>query len=107
MENVSRLDKLAALNILRHAVSEGIVIPGAHFRQEMKNEAATLEDVYSVLRNGQIYDEPEFAIKFRDWRYKVEGYEPEGKWLCIVFSIEEVDSVFLITVFSIEHRRKR
>ena len=107
MRQAQRLAREEAGTILRHCLEEGEVIPGSHFRQELAAEGLGIEDAYGVLRHGRIYDEPEFAIKHGNWRYKVEGHEPDGQWLCIVFAIEEVDSVFLITVNSVNHRRKR
>jgi hypothetical protein len=36
----------------------------------------------------------------------MEGHEPGGKWLAIIFSFKAVDTTFLITVFSVESKKK-
>jgi hypothetical protein len=95
-----------ASDLLHHCLtSQGQVIPGLHFRQELEREGLTIPDAWAVLRNGKIYDPPEHDIKTREWKYKIEGPEPDGKWLAIVFSFKAIDTAFLITVFSVEARR--
>ena len=37
----------------------------------------------------------------------LEGHEPGGKWLCIVFSFKALDRAFLITCWTVEARRRR
>jgi hypothetical protein len=64
-------------------LEEGEVVPTKHFRAELANESVTFEDAWIVLRSGSIYDEPEQDIKTGDWKYRIEGYEPEGKWMAI------------------------
>ncbi len=57
-----------------------------------------------MLRHGHIYDASEKDIKTGEWKYRMEGPEPDGKWTVIVFSFKTVDIAFLITVFTAEHR---
>ena len=83
------------------------MIPGDHFQDELAKEGIEFVDVYPVLRTGRIYEEPEPDIRTGEWKYRIEGHEPGGGWLCIVFKFLEEDSTFLITVWSVEHRRKR
>jgi len=66
----------------------------------------TFEDAWTVLGRGQIYEPPEDDIKTGESKYRVEGHAPEGKWLVIVFSFKTVERVFLITVFSVESKRR-
>ena len=61
-------------------------------------------DVLMVMKRGGIYDEPEFHVRFQEWRYKVEGKETEGRWLKIVFSFIENDETLLITAFVVERQ---
>ncbi len=103
---VERLYRQEAEDLLRHCLEGGEVIPGRHFREELAKEGAVFEDAWVVLRTGRIYDEPEPDIKTGEWKYRVEGYEPGGKWLVIAFSFKTLDRTFLITVFSVESRRK-
>ena len=91
-----------ALDLLRHCLEEGKVIYGRHFREELANEGLSIEDAWSVLRHGQIFRPPEQDIKTREWKYRIEGREPAGTTLAVVFCFKEIDSVFLMTIFSIE-----
>ena len=91
-----------AQDMLRACLDEGgSVIPGQHFREELKNEGLTLPAAWHVLRRGVIFKPPEHDIKTGDWKYSVEGHEPDGKWLVIVFCFREVNRAYLITVFSV------
>jgi len=63
-------------------------------------------DAWAVLKSGRIYNPPEFHVGSQEWNYRVEGHEPGGKWLAIVFSFKAVDTTFLITVFSVESKKR-
>ena len=89
---------------MRHCLERGAVIPGKHFREELANEGINLQDAWIVLRYGHIYDPPEKDIKTAEWKYRLEGAEPGGRWIIIVFSFKAVDKAFLITVFSVKQR---
>jgi hypothetical protein len=73
---------------------------------ELAKENISLADAWWVLRRGRIFDAPEPDIKTGEWKYRIEGHEPGGKWMAIVFSFKTVERAFLITVFSIEARGK-
>ncbi len=92
--------------MLRRCLEDGEVILSRHFRDELSNEDCAIEDAWTVLRKGQIFDAPEIDVRSREWKYRIEGHEPGGKWLAIVFSFKTVDRAFLVTVFSIESRRR-
>lgn len=96
-----------ASDILRDCLSDGNVIPGKHFLDELKKEGLTIPDAWQVLRGGCIFNPPEPDIKSGEWKYTVEGYAPDGQWLAIVFSFKAVDTAYLITVFSIESKGRR
>ena len=89
---------------MRHCLERGAVIPGRHFREELANEGINLQDAWIVLRYGHIYDAPEKDIKTGEWKYRLEGPEPGGRWMVIVFCFKTVDNAFLITVFSVKQR---
>ena len=56
-------------------------------------------DAQFVLRKGIVYDEPEFDVRFQEWRYKVEGKPPESeRELKVVITFLELDEVLVITV---------
>ena len=71
-----------AVDLLHHCLEDGEVIFGRHFRDELSNERLSVEDAWVVLRSGTIYLPPEQDIKTGEWKWKVEGYEPEvNGWL--------------------------
>jgi hypothetical protein len=96
-----------ALQMLRACLgSGGTIIIGKHFRDELTNEGLIIPDAWHVLRNGIIFNPAEHDVKTGDWKYRVEGHVPDGKWIAIVFCFKGIDRVFLITVFSVEAKRR-
>lgn len=95
-----------AQDLLRHCLESGEIIPGKHFRDELEKEAVSMVDAWAVLKTGRIYNPPEFHAGCQEWNYRIEGHEPGGKWLGIVFSFKAIDRTFLVTVFSVESKRK-
>jgi hypothetical protein len=85
-------------------LAEGDVVLTTHFRQELAAEALSIEDAWAVMQSGTVYEPPEQDIRSGEWKWKVEGYEPGGKWLVIVFSFKPVTRTFLITVYSVDKR---
>ncbi len=96
-----RLSKQQAQKLLRRCLEHGAVYPHPHFLRELKNEGLELPDAMVVLNKGTIFDEPELDLRFQQWRYRVEGREPNGKWLKIVFAFLKDEEAILITVFSV------
>ena len=91
-----------AQDMLRACLEKGgSVIPGQHFREELKNEGLTFPAAWHVLRKGVIFKPPEHDVKTGDWKYSVEGHEPDGKRLVIVLCFRGVNRAYLITVFSV------
>ena len=101
VEIVACKTKQEALDLLRYALENGYVIPTKHFREELAAEGCSMVDAWCVLRTGHIYDPPEHDIKRGEWKYRIQGREPGGKTLAIVFSFKAVKTAVLITVFSI------
>jgi hypothetical protein len=99
---VDRLTQFDAASLVRHCLEQGVVVPGRHFRQALKDEGLDMLDAQYVLERGRIYKEPEYHVKTGEWNYRIEGQIPEGKCLGIVFSFKEIDSMFLITVFALK-----
>ncbi|MCC6793009.1 MAG: DUF4258 domain-containing protein [Thermomicrobiales bacterium] len=95
------MTKQEALDMVRHCLEEGNIRLLKHFRDELRNERLVFEDARHVLRYGQIYDPPEQDLRRGDWRYRVEGKEPGGKWLAIIVSFEPSPTAVLVTVFSV------
>jgi len=96
-----------ALDLLRHCLEDGEVVIGRHFRDELAAENLTIDDARFVMQSGMIYQPPESDIKTGEDKYRVEGYEPGGKWLAVIFSFKTVDRAFLITIFSVESKGRR
>jgi len=95
-----------ALGILHDCLGgDGSVVPGRHFLDELTSEGLTIPAAWHVLRTGRIYNPPELDIRTGHWKYSIEGHEPDGKWLVIVFCFRAIDRVHLITVFSVTTRR--
>jgi hypothetical protein len=95
-----------AVDLMRRCLGFGEVVPSKHFRDELAGDDLTIEDAWTVLRSGNIYDAPEPDIRTGEWKYRMEGYTPDGQWLAIVFCFRTRGRAFLITVFSVEERRR-
>jgi hypothetical protein len=96
---MARLSKQRAQALLRHCLEHGIVEPHPHFINALKEDGLALIDVMPVLKSGIVYDEPEFSVRFQEWRYKVEGNEVGGKRIAIVFTFVGDEEALLITGF--------
>lgn len=70
-------------------------------------EELSFEDVWVVLRSGNIYAQADQDINTGEWKYRVEGNEPNGRWLVVVVSFKAADTASLITVFCDETRRRK
>jgi len=97
---VEPFDRSVAVGHLRTCLTSGTIGLSRHFREELANEALAIEDAYCVLKAGQIYDPPELDVRTREWKYRLEGREPGGKWLILVFSFKQWNRAYMITVFS-------
>jgi hypothetical protein len=102
---VAVLNSTDAQDLLRHCLAQGEVVPTTHFREGLIAEGLIFPDALHVLRTGLIYEPPEQDIKSREWKYRVEGTEPDGKTIAIVFSFKTIERVCLITIFAIESWR--
>ena len=109
MEKRQVVDCLAptlAHGILCDCLEDGRIIPSRHFREELLKENLTFEDAWHVLRTGRIFDPGELDNKMREWKYRIEGVEPGGKFIAIVFCFKELDTALLITIFSVDSQRR-
>jgi hypothetical protein len=95
-----------AVDLLHHCLEEGEVVLSRHFRDELVIERLNIEDAWIVMRSGTVYEPPELDIRSGEWKWKVEGYEPGGKWLVIVFSFKPIARTFLITVYSVDNKER-
>lgn len=94
----------AAAEQVKASLRRGRVRWGRHFVRELENEALSIQDALAIIRSGHVLAEPEPDIRTGDWKYRLEGREPGGNHLAIVFCFRPVDAVFLITIFSLERK---
>jgi uncharacterized DUF497 family protein len=104
---VPRMTRPKAASQLRHCLEHGEVIPTRHFRDQLADEEISFQDAHDVLRRGIIYDESEEDSDTQEWKYRIEGHEPGGKWMAIIYSFKTTERASLITIFSIHSRRRR
>jgi hypothetical protein len=96
-----------AQDLLRFCLqSGGEIVPGRHFREELCAEELTFEDALVVLQKGIVFDSPEIDIRTGELKFRVEGHEPGGKWIAIVFSFKGISRAFLITIFSVSSKAR-
>ena len=91
-----------ALGRIRRCLDDGEVIPTKHFRDKLEELGLSMVEAFYVLGRGLILNEPEFDVRHQQWNYRIEGTEPDGEHLAIVFTFVEEASGLLITTFSIE-----
>lgn len=104
---VSCITNPQALQRLHECLETGEIILTGHFKAELSNERIAFEDAWAVLRYGRIFDPPEEDTRSGEWKYRVEGHEPGGKWIAVVFSFKSVTRANLITIFSVKAKGKR
>jgi hypothetical protein len=104
MQNVARMTREQAQDLLRHCMEQGEVLHGPHFRNALRDEKMKFWQVHPVLTSGIVYKEPEFDVRHGDWKYVVEGRATSGEWMNIVFCFETIEDVFLVTIFRVEGR---
>jgi hypothetical protein len=80
-----RLSKDDACRQVRDCVVRGDVILTRHFRDELQNEGLAVADAFYVLQHGSVLNEPEFNPRYQEWNYRMEGIEPDGQPLAIIF----------------------
>lgn len=103
---VDCLSPEVARGILTDCLEHGNIIQSRHFREELGAEGLCFEDAWHVMRSGTITEPGEQDPKTGEWTYKVEGYETGEKYLVIVFTFKQVDTALLVTVYSLESRRR-
>lgn len=91
------LDRDSAKRELLARLSGGRVVYTRHFRDELRNDGLTMQDVLTVCRAGAIRRQAEIDLKTGLWKYRIEG-SSDGRRLAVVFTFREDGAVF-ITVF--------
>ena len=80
---------------------------GRHCKRELANEGLEIGDAWTVLQTGRVYEAPEPDIRTGEWKYRLEGREPGGALIVIIFALKRLDSAYLITIFSVYGRGTR
>ena len=101
-QNARRLSKEEAGRLIRECVERGDIVLTKHFSDELRAEGLTLPDALYVLQRGYVFNEPEFNPRFQEWNYRMEGTEPDGKLVAIIFGFTDDEAGILITIFSIK-----
>jgi hypothetical protein len=102
------LGQQEATDLVRFCLGpSGKTRPGKHFREELAKEGLAMVDAEGVLRTGQVFDSAEQDLRTGEWKYRLEGHEPGGKWLIIVLCFKAIDEMFLISVFSNKARKRK
>jgi hypothetical protein len=100
--SVGCMTAVLAKDALRDCLTHGEIRPSSHFLDELSKEGLTLPDAWHVLKNGLVTNPPEHDVRTGEWKYRIEGKEPDGKAIGIVFCFKYINHVLLITVFSLE-----
>ena len=95
------LGKSDATKRLRWCLENGTVEFHDHFEKRCRERGIDLQDAWRVLQKGTIYREPEFDIKFREWRYRVEWATPEGQAVALIVAFPEEDETLAITAIAL------
>lgn len=95
-----RRSRHAALGELRACMAEDRYQLHPHFWKRLRERRVELLDALHVLRHGVIYAEPEFDVKFGEWRYTVRGRTVDNVELRIVFTFVEIEGVLVLTIMN-------
>jgi hypothetical protein len=101
-EKLSPENAKTALHLCNDA---GLLLQTNHYREELGDEPFTFADCISVIEVGHIFDPAEWDDEHQEWKYRLEGFEPDGKWVNIIFSLPRKGLAKLITVFSTKPRK--
>jgi len=82
---------------VRWCLEYGIVEYHDHFARRCRERRIDRLDALLTLQKGTIYREPEFEMRFGEWRYRVEWTSPEGQKIGVVVSFPEEDETLAIT----------
>lgn len=96
-----RLSKLDALKRLRSCLENGIVEYHDHFEKRCRERGIDLQDAQRALQKGIIYQEPEFNVRFQEWRYRVDWITPEAQAIALIIAFPEEDETLAITAITL------
>lgn len=97
-----RLSRTDAVKQIRDCLRQGRVRDTRPFRDRLAAKGLAIGDAHYVLNHGTVFHEPEHDVHFQQWRYRMEGTEPDGQYLSIIFAFEGPEDGVLLTLFSDE-----
>jgi uncharacterized protein DUF4258 len=97
---IAPLSRREAAERIRQCIRLARIRFSRHFKEELAKEGLSVPDAHYVLYHGQVYMEPEHDVYFQQWRYRMEGTEPDGRYLSIIFTFEGPEDGLLVTIFS-------
>lgn len=84
----------------------GQVVHTNHFSQRLAQKPYDILAVDYVIVNGCIIRPPEWDDDCMMWKYRLEGTDPDGRWIVVIFAIDESDNTYLVTTFSTDRPRR-
>jgi len=89
----SRSEVLKKVNLLRR---QGKVRLTHHWKVRAKERGFDLDDFRSVCTTGRVAEEGKWDEKYGNWKYRIDGYDVEGRPFSVVIALEK-DTLVLIT----------
>lgn len=77
---------------------QGVFIALKHFKERMGERGFELTDVVALARSGRIFNPPEFDVKHREWKWRIEGKAIDRRAVYVVFSVLGDKTVKGITI---------
>jgi len=99
---LARLSRTDAVKQIRECLRQGRVRETRPFREKLAAKGLSIGDAHHVLSHGVVFEEPHHDVHFQQWRYRVEGTEPDGQYLSIIFAFEGAEDGVLLSLYSDE-----
>ncbi len=98
-DNKYRLSPEEAQREIRGIATYADVIPSNHcFFDSLDQRNYTTDDLYFVLKNGKVREQPEWNIDHSNWQYKVEGKAIEGDEAVVITVIISHRELLAVTI---------
>ena len=98
INDTGKLTPEKAVSIIREIVQYGDIIPTEHCQKRMNERHFDMQDIEVILKNGNVFEEPEFDEDYESWKYKVEGRSIEGDRGIVVTAIISHRELLCITI---------
>ena len=81
---------------VRKIVTNGSLVLTSHINQRMSQKNFDNTDAINVLKNGRLKRKREFDDTYKEWKYSMVGRDIDGKYLTIVFNINEKEKELVL-----------